>query len=115
MYAVFRELERELGDEIPAMLEGLEREYVRQKSSERGMTPEISAPIDLFSDFAWRGIGNPSKVEQTPSGIDVVVENPFHPGLVAGRVAGLYEAWTEKSVLSAWNKESPGRIRVTLK
>lgn len=114
-FAVFRELERELKEEMPAILEELEREYMRESSGVRRYVDEWERVAELFSDFPWRGIGNPIRAERTDYGIEVVVENPFHPGMVAGRVAGLYEAWTESRVRADWVEDRPGRLKVTMR
>jgi hypothetical protein len=34
--------------------------------------------------------------------------------MVAGRVAGQYEAWTDSLVRSSWTEEAPGRLRVLM-
>lgn len=113
-FAVFRELERELGGEIPALVENLEQEYMRESSGRRRYLEEKTDVMDLMSDFGWRGMGNPVRAEKTSFGLEVTIENPFHPGMVAGRVAGLYEAAMEKRVRATWSFDTPGRLKVTI-
>lgn len=112
--AIFRELERELGDEIPAIIVDLERRYVRDNLSERGTILGRPDVLSLLMDFTWRGIGNPVSAIRGKGGTDITIENPFNPSLVAGKVAGLYEAWTGKPVRFNWTEEMPGRLKVSL-
>lgn len=47
-------------------------------------------------------------------GLQIVVGNPFHAEMVAGKVAGLYESWTGALVRSSWQEQSPGWLVVTM-
>lgn len=111
--AVFRELAREFGSQLPSRVENLELDYVRDTTY---ITPDMrSYGIGIiFSDFGWKGIGNPVSVAEKGEGLEVVVENPFHNEMVAGRCAGLYEVWTGKKAEHTWAEEYPGRVRVSI-
>ena len=114
--AVFRELFREFGEELPSLVERLEQEYARENTLVSYYVGGNEGGVErLFSDFAWRGIGNPTLVQSTGGGLEVVVENPFHAEMVTGRVAGLYEALIEDRVQTNWVMESPGRLKITLR
>ncbi|MBU1672349.1 MAG: hypothetical protein KKF41_10335 [Actinobacteria bacterium] len=114
--AVFREFTREFGADLPATMEDLEQEYARENSAVRYLagTRGPESMMTILSDFPWRGIGNPVAAGPVQGGLQVVIENPFHAGVVAGRVAGLYEAWTGTQVGVSWQEDAPGRLRVTL-
>jgi hypothetical protein len=115
--AVFRELFRELGSQLPSVVERREREYTREGAGVRYTVKDLGDEglVSIFSDFPWKGIGNPTSARETGEGLEVTVENPFLPQMVAGRVAGQYENWIDGSVESGWTEESPGRLKVTLK
>lgn len=115
-HAVFRELFREFGEEFPSTVVGLEQDYIRENVL---VQPEPGAHGEdivrhLLKEFAWRGIGNPTVARKTDRGLEVVVENPFHPEMVAGRVAGLVESLVGYRVQTSWFSESPGRLTVIL-
>src|SRR5450759_162220 len=114
--AVFRELAAELGDEVTDLLESTEQEYMRESSAARRFVADLDDgdPLTLLSDFPWRGLGNPMRAEKTDHGLEVVVENAFNLGMVAGRVAGLYEAAADTRVKVSWVEERPGRLKVTM-
>lgn len=112
--AVMGGLERELGAELPALMEGLEQKYMRETSSVRYSIPQGSAAAEIMGEFPWMGIGNPVAAWDEGGKVQFVVDNPFHPGIVAGKVTGLYEAWTGRIVRTGWVEEVPGRVRVTL-
>ncbi|MDD5748754.1 MAG: hypothetical protein PHP64_06910 [Actinomycetota bacterium] len=111
--AVMRALSREFGEELNDFVEGLERKYFRENfvpiKEDQGNKHEA-----IYSDFNWKGIGNPSGLVQTSTGLEVTVLNPFHPQAVAGRVAGIYEASTNTAVRSTANEISPGVLKVVM-
>jgi hypothetical protein len=92
--AVMHGLEAEIGSELPALMEGLEQKYMRETSAVRYSIAPGRPAIEILGDFAWSGAGNPVAAWTEGRKIHFVVENPFHSGIVAGRVTGLYEAWT---------------------
>lgn len=112
--AVLTGLEREFGAELPSLMEGLEQKYMRETSAVRYSIPQGSPVVNIMADFPWMGIGNPVAAWVEGRKVFFVVENPFHPGIVAGKVTGLYEAWTGSIVRTGWVEEVPGRVKVTL-
>jgi hypothetical protein len=115
-YAVFRELAREFGKDLLSIVERLEKEYARECSGVRFFADakNLEGVSQIYSEFPWKGIGNPVAVRQTQDGLEVVVDNPFHPALVAGKVAGTYEAWLDDTVEYTAAQESPMRLKVTM-
>jgi hypothetical protein len=112
--AVLKGLESEFGEELPGLMEGLEQRYMRETSSVRYAIPQGSHVKDIMGDFPWMGIGNPVAAWQEDKKVNFVVDNPFHAGIVAGKVTGLYEAWTGSIVRTGWTEPEPGRVQVTL-
>lgn len=114
-FAVFQYLTREVGEEVPQLMEEVEREEIRDSSGVRRYVDECGGIGHLYSDFTWRGIGNPTKADEGADGTTVTVENPFHPGMAAGRIIGLYEAWIDGRVKPDWAEGRPGRLKVEMK
>ena len=112
--AVVRELSREFGAALPGLMEGLEQKYTREASNVRETVPPGSSILDMFNDFPWMGTGNPVRANLEGGKVVIAIDNPFHPGIVAGRVAGIYEAWTGSIVRTTWIEDVPGRVTVTL-
>jgi len=112
--AVLRGLESEFGAELPSLMEGLEQRYMRETSSVRHSIPQGSNVKDIMWDFPWMGIGNPVAAWVDGKKVHFVIENPFHAGIVAGKVTGVYEAWTGSIVRTSWMEPIPGRVQVTL-
>lgn len=115
--AAFRKLERQVEKPLPETVCDLERAYTRNSSAVRYYVEEMAkGGIEgLFGDFGWRGIGNLVRVSGLDRGLEVVVENPFHSGMVAGRIAGLYESYLEESVDLRWSEEREGRLVVAMR
>ena len=115
-HAVATVMTTHFGAELPYLMEKLEQKHVRESSGVRYYADASGdkGMLGIFSDFTWRGVGNPVWAGNTERGVEVVVDNPFHPGMVAGRVAGQYEAWTDSLVRSSWTEEAPGRLRVLM-
>lgn len=84
--AVFRELENELGEEIPRLIADLTREfYSRLRNDHRGKT------LEDLSFLKIRGFGVPES--GIPTGEDptkgTVIRNPFNASIVAGAAAAV--------------------------
>jgi hypothetical protein len=112
--AVLNGLHSEFGAELPGLMEGLEQKYMRETSSVRYAIPQGSHIKDIMADFPWMGIGNPVAAWEEGRKVNFVVDNPFHAGIVAGKVTGLYEAWTGSIVRTGWTEPQAGRVQVTL-
>jgi hypothetical protein len=114
--AVFRELGSELGEDVHDLVEGIAQQYTRESSAVRRYAGEVDdgGVLELLSDFTWRGMANPTRVEKTDRGLEVTLENAFDAGMAAGRVAGLYEAAFGTRVRVSWVEERQGRLKVTM-
>jgi hypothetical protein len=103
------------GKDLPSVVEKLEQRYAREETLTSYYVEGVEGGIErLYSDFSWKGIGNPTSAGNTEKGLEVVVENPFHAEMVAGRVTGLYEALVQEEVQSSWSEQTPGRLTVTI-
>lgn len=105
--AVLRELEFELGEEIPHLVAEATWSFFRRLKEKNP---------DAFEDLSFlkiRGMGVPDKLqpseEDLRDGLDV--RNGYHGAILAGMVAAVYEG--EKPSWE-WESPSPGVIRVRL-
>jgi len=109
---VFRELEKELGDEIyPVIIKAQKETTHRHLDELRLITPEdrrspegsrgiyrrVLAPLPLW------GQGNPVRLEQDAGFLQVKVENPYNEHLLAGHMAAIFEAVEGVESEITWN------------
>jgi hypothetical protein len=107
--AMLRELEGELGDEIPIMVQQIATEHTA-----RNIPPGVA---DLLRELGYRralehlrasGMGNPVSVETRNGELTVRVDNPYSGLLVAGAVAGVYQAIEEEEPETWWALDPRG-------
>jgi len=113
---LFGELERELGDEVPKMIAEIEKDRVREVilSSAKDRDTSESGYLRYLKTLELKGMGNGVSVALSDGMVEARVDNPYFEPLVAGFLAGFYEATTgEKSALS-WNDASAGYTSVTI-
>ncbi|MHB8894358.1 MAG: hypothetical protein ACYC99_04155 [Candidatus Geothermincolia bacterium] len=106
--AVFKELESELGPEIPQMVVELEGDYVRKNASMPAVVGEEEAVIDLLSDLRIKGMGNPTEISLADDELLVRIENPFCEELLAGRILGFYKALLGEPAEVKWTPDTEG-------
>jgi hypothetical protein len=121
--AVFRELEKELGEDIFPLIINAGKDYTRsrildpRKISDNG--DEISADDrEVFyrkslSLLPLWGYGNPVSFSHEEGGFEVMVENTFNKYLLAGYMAALFEAVEETESEVVWESTQPSSITFT--
>lgn len=109
LLAVFKELEVELGPEVPRMMVDLQSDYTVEN------TPRPEAPADeslmreLLGDLRIKGMGNPTEVSVSQGEkLRVRVENPFSEELLAGRVQGYYRVLWGDPARVEWTPDTEG-------
>lgn len=107
--AIFSEMEKELGDEVPLMMAQRQAELMRDRMSKRNLEEE-GGIWGLFEELKLRGMGNPVEVEEAGKQLKVKVENPFNDALVAGRIAGYYEAVEKVKSRMTWVSSEEGYL-----
>jgi hypothetical protein len=107
--AIFAEMEKELGDEVPLMVAQRQAELMRERMSKRNLEEE-GGIWGLFEELKLRGMGNPVEVEEAGKQLKVKVENPFNDALVAGRIAGYYEAVEKIKSRVTWVSSDEGYL-----
>lgn len=112
--AVIRELTEELGDTIPAMVEDIEREYIAGVMSGSGLSGTEDEYGKLARELMVMGMGNPVSVRKSDGVLEVRIENPFCEPLLAGRVAGYYQALEGVKPETGWTPDVAGYMDITV-
>ncbi len=89
--AIILELEKELGEEILYKIAQRQLEMLRDRL-DNYILKRRRGILELFEDMRVRGMGNPVEIDEIGRYLRVRVENPFNDALVAGRIAGYFEA-----------------------
>jgi hypothetical protein len=101
--ALYNELVKELGDEIPRLIIEAERSFTTKRLNEFGLrlahSGESSYKQDasenmgiLLSDFPFRGMGEPVDLSLENGTLRLRVNNPYNEALICGKVLGYYES-----------------------
>jgi hypothetical protein len=108
--SMFGELERELGGEIPRMIMEIEKDRVKDIILSKGRDRETSEAgyLRYMKTLELRGMGNGSAV-------DARVDNPYYEPLIAGFLAGFYEATTGERAVVQWTGGGAGYTDITLR
>ena len=61
-----------------------------------------------------RGMGNPVEAEMRDGTLTVVIDNPFSAALLAGRVAGIYQALEGVRPTASWDVHPEGYLVITV-
>ncbi|MBN2026448.1 MAG: hypothetical protein JW854_06810 [Actinobacteria bacterium] len=94
--AMFRELERELGDSVDHISCGIEKESTKRNLVEAGLAGKAWGEGELRDYLALYGTGMLQKMEQDGEKLTLTMANVYVPSLVAGRLAGIWENWHQK-------------------
>jgi hypothetical protein len=107
--AVFGELERELGEEIPKVVVEAQKRFTaggfyRLKGEEPA--------ADLKFQLALRGIGLLSEFEESEEGLRLFMPNAAVPLMVVGLAQGLFESRHETGSRAEWKTGERGELEV---
>ncbi len=117
---VLRELAKELGNEIYTMVVEAKKEWTIGHVGELGLAggDEPLSPEELerayrsYLEFVpLHGLGNPVSFKMVDGTIEIVVENPYEPSILAGTFQGLFEALEKAASTVVW--EYPGKRTVS--
>lgn len=106
--AILRELENELGEEIRSIL--LSHQVTVEKERLGGPGHEGSVPSweENLRELALRGLGYPSRFEESKDRVTVEVENPYNQDLYAARLSAFLETVTGRPSDIRWLDRGPG-------
>jgi hypothetical protein len=109
--AIFRELERELGDEIPRVVVSAQRDFVKNGRYSAG---DIGDYDGLRRNLAFRGLGNLRELDWEPGSLRLRVENPCMHLLIVGFAQGLFEMAEQQDSEVEWRVAEDGDLLVSL-
>jgi hypothetical protein len=113
---VFRELEKEVGEEIYPLIIKAQKETTHRHLDELkliaredrdsskgslGIFKKVLAPLPLL------GQGNPVGLEKEGGCLKVTIENPYNEYLLAGHIAAIFEAAEGMESEIAWENPDP--------
>jgi hypothetical protein len=110
--AIFRELEAELGEDIPHSIVEAQRQYVVEAFKPEEVQPELDNLVFLL---ALRGMGNLVHLSFSEDLMKAVVENADPALMVAGLLQGIFELATGKGSTYDYIRSDDGTITVTVK
>ncbi len=110
--AVFQELEKEIGEEIPQMIIDAQRRFVRESQWEENW---LESEEVLRRNLMLRGLGFPSFLQWNNGTASLSILNCLIPKQVVGILQGFHELKTgkEKSDCS-WDLSEEGDLNITL-
>ena len=111
MQVVLDELEKELGDTVPATIVEAQRMHTAKTMNPRW---KAVGQADIRNWLAVQGLGNLLKLEQKDSGYDVLVQNPAIPLLLVGTMAALFEFITDKKAAVEWSVADDGDLSMSV-
>lgn len=104
--AILRELESELGEEIPGILYDHQRYYTLNRFAEKETGDPESFWENYLKDLAFRGLGYPTSVARDASTVTVVIANPYNQDLYAAKIAAAFDKITGHRSSIEWKKRS---------
>lgn len=120
---VFREMARELGEEIDELLVDAQREWTVDHIDQLGLvagngpaSPEALEKTyrDYLESMALYGLGNPVEFVVEDSVVRVTVENPYEEHIIAGNLQGLREALEKTESAVEWKQTRPATYEYTV-
>ncbi len=119
--SVFRELEKELGEEIYPLIIQAEKDYTHRRMRELGIAGAAEGAVlprreresiyeNALATLPLRGQGNPVDYRYSYDGLSVTVENPYNEHLLAGQMAALFEVAEDKEAEVEWSSLEPSSI-----
>lgn len=113
---LFGELESELGWEIPRMIMEIEKDRVAEMIRRKGKDLDSSEQgyLRYAKTLQLRGMGNGSTVKTSGAAVTVRIDNPYFEPLIAGFIAGFYEATAGKTAAASWTDATDGYTEVTV-
>jgi len=121
--AVFREMAKELGEDVNLLLVDAQREWTVRHVELLGLTAG-DRPLDGEElERAYRtyleglpayGQGNPVTLELLDPGVRIEVLNPYQKYIMAGTLQGLFEALEKTGSAVEWEEAMPGKVLYTV-
>ena len=107
--AIFEELEKELGENIPEVVIEAQRRFVKAGFSS---SQEVRGVEDFRQELALRGAGNLKEFEADKDGLRVRIENPCLYLMLVGLIQGLFELAFGREGDVEWELAGDGDLTV---
>lgn len=113
---LFGELARELGEEVPLMIADIEKNRVKAiiEGKGKGRRSDEEGYLRYMKTLELKGMGNGRSVALSNGRVDVRVDNPYYEPLIAGFLAGFYEATSGEVASFEWTDAASGYTDVTI-
>ncbi|MHB8893826.1 MAG: hypothetical protein ACYC99_01435 [Candidatus Geothermincolia bacterium] len=113
---LFGELEKELGDGVPRMIADIEKERIKSVilSKDGDRDTGEAGYLKYMKTLELKGMGNGKSVALSNGRVDVRIENPYYEPLVAGFLAGFYEATSGNAASYQWTEADSGYTDITV-
>jgi hypothetical protein len=109
--AIFTELEKELGGDIPRVVIAAQRDFTK---SGLHSPDEIEDIETLRRILAFRGLGNLREMERSPERLRLRIENPCMHLLLVGMAQGLFELATGRDSEVDWSLADDGDLSIEI-
>jgi hypothetical protein len=110
---VFRELEKELGNEVQPLILTASKEFYLRHLPDSGLSSADYFSESLSSLPAW-GHGIATDIEREGETIKINVDNPYDCFLIAGKLAALFERAEGKTAQVDWQSPDPASVTFTV-
>lgn len=120
---VFREMARELGDDVNDLLVDAQREWTIDHVGQLGLidTSGQATPEDLkkaygeyLKNMSLYGMGNPVSFALEDGNVKVKVDNPYEVHILAGTLQGLRDALEKTTSKVEWKELARGSVEYTV-
>ncbi len=119
---VFRELAKELGDEVYTIIIDAQRAFslrhLREEFLAGGdvgeMVDKDTFYISVLDTMAMRGQGNPVDYDTSDGSLSVVIENPFEEHCLAGMLSAMFMLGEGRPAAVTWQELDPSTLKFTL-
>jgi hypothetical protein len=110
--AIFRELERELGEDIPRVIIAAQRDFVKSGTH----SPDEVRDYETFQrNLAFRGLGNLRELEWGTESLRASIENPCNQLLLVGLAQGLFELVKGRDSDVDWRLDEDGDLFIEVR
>jgi hypothetical protein len=109
--SIFRELEAELGEDIPRTIVESQRQYILETLQDAEVKQDSEY---LRHQLALRGMGNLVKLDLGKNKLEAMVENTSLPLLVVGILQGIFELVSGSESDCEYSRNEDGTLEVTV-
>ncbi len=110
--AIFTELEKELGEDIPNVVVAAQRDFTKDGL----LSPDEIEDIETYRNvLAFRGLGNLREMHRDPGYLRLLIENPCMHLLLVGLAQGLFELSTGGGSEVEWSLAEDGDLSIEVR